>query len=58
MFPVLIWLYARLARAEEKVAEERFGAEYDRYRAVTGMFLPVGSPLRLLRLLGAPRRSE
>lgn len=41
MFPVLLWVYTRLARDEEKAAEQRFGAEYDRYRAVTGRFLPT-----------------
>ena len=40
MFPVLLWLYVRLARQEERDAARNFGAEYDRYRAETGMFLP------------------
>lgn len=40
MFPVLIWMYVRLARREEKDALEEFGEDYQRYRDVTPAFLP------------------
>lgn len=40
MFPILVVMYARLARREEHDAHARFGAAYDRYRAETPAFLP------------------
>jgi len=40
MFPVLVWVYARLAKREERDARAEFGAEYDRYVAKTPAFLP------------------
>lgn len=40
MFPVLVWMYVRLARREECEARERFGEDYDRYTAVTPAFIP------------------
>lgn len=40
MFPVLLVMYARLARLEEKEVLEKFGDEYARYAAVTPRFLP------------------
>lgn len=40
MFPVLVWMYVRLARSEEREARERFGEEYDRYAAATPAFIP------------------
>ena len=40
MWPVLVWLYVRLARREEADMVEQFGAAYVAYRARTGMFLP------------------
>lgn len=44
MFPVLAFMYLRLARAEEHEARERFGAEYERYAARTPAFLPLARP--------------
>jgi protein-S-isoprenylcysteine O-methyltransferase Ste14 len=41
MWPILVWLYVRLARREEADMRAEFGAEYDAYRARTGMFLPL-----------------
>ena len=41
MWPVLVWLYVRLARREEADMRAEFGVEYDAYRARTGMFLPL-----------------
>lgn len=40
MFPVLIWMYLRLARREEREALARFGEQYARYAAQTPAFLP------------------
>lgn len=40
MFPVLVWMYVRLARAEEAQVRQQFGAAYDRYAAVTPAWLP------------------
>ena len=45
MFPVLVFMYVRLALAEEREVRAQFGAEYDRYAARTPRFVPrlVGS---------------
>lgn len=40
MFPILVAVYARLARAEEQSALQRFGDQYRYYRARTPAFLP------------------
>jgi protein-S-isoprenylcysteine O-methyltransferase Ste14 len=40
MFPVLVWMYARLAQAEERDAERDFGDEYRRYAAATPPIIP------------------
>ena len=40
MYPILVWLYSRLARREEQDMRVEFGSEYDEYRSRTGMFLP------------------
>jgi protein-S-isoprenylcysteine O-methyltransferase Ste14 len=40
MFPVLVWVYARLAMAEEHDSIAEFGSEYERYRARTPAFIP------------------
>lgn len=40
MFPVLVFMYVRLARREERDAIAEFGDEYRRYRAQTPAFLP------------------
>jgi len=40
MFPVLVYMYIRLARAEERAARVEFGDEYDRYAARTPSFIP------------------
>lgn len=40
MFPVLIWLYIRLARREEKEALAIFGEQYAQYRRNTPRFIP------------------
>jgi protein-S-isoprenylcysteine O-methyltransferase Ste14 len=40
MFPVLVTMYVRLARIEEREVEREFGAQYRRYAAVTPAFVP------------------
>ena len=40
MFPLLIFVFVRLARAEEREAHAQFGDDYRRYLAATPAFLP------------------
>jgi protein-S-isoprenylcysteine O-methyltransferase Ste14 len=40
MFPILIVMYVRLARREEREVRATFGAEWDRYAAATPAFIP------------------
>ncbi|MFQ5891775.1 MAG: methyltransferase family protein [Candidatus Methanofastidiosia archaeon] len=40
MFPILLFMYFRLAKKEEREMEERFGKEYLRYKERAGMFFP------------------
>jgi protein-S-isoprenylcysteine O-methyltransferase Ste14 len=40
MFPVLVWMYVRLARREERDVRAEFGEAYDRYAATTPTWLP------------------
>ena len=40
MFPVLLWMYVRLARREEQEAIEEFGDAYIRYAQKTPAFFP------------------
>lgn len=40
MFPVLVFMYWRLARSEERETEARFGPEYAAYRRATPAFIP------------------
>lgn len=40
MFPLILFMYYRLVRREEKDMEKEFGREYVLYRERTGMFLP------------------
>ncbi|NMG29966.1 methyltransferase family protein [Aromatoleum evansii] len=40
MFPILVFMYVRLARKEEREVAARFGAEYERYAACTPAFIP------------------
>ena len=50
MFPLLVWMYVRLARREEREAIEQFGGEYARYAAMTpAFFRAIGSRLRSAR---------
>jgi len=40
MFPVLVWMYVHLARAEERDTEARFGTLWREYAARTPGFIP------------------
>ncbi|AOZ03015.1 isoprenylcysteine carboxyl methyltransferase [Cupriavidus sp. USMAHM13] len=40
MFPILVWMYVRLALAEERDALAEFGQEYEAYRRRTPGFIP------------------
>jgi protein-S-isoprenylcysteine O-methyltransferase Ste14 len=40
MFPLLVWMYARLAKREEQEAVVEFGDAYRRYAAQTPPFFP------------------
>jgi len=40
MFPTLPYMYARLAKVEEREAQERFGDKYRRYAERTPAFIP------------------
>lgn len=51
MFPVLVYMYLRLARREEAEVSQAFGEAYTRYAAVTPAFVP-----RLAQLWAGPRQ--
>ena len=40
MFPVLVWMYVRLAKSEEREATAIFGDAYQRYAAQVPAFMP------------------
>jgi protein-S-isoprenylcysteine O-methyltransferase Ste14 len=40
MFPVLVWMYMRLARSEERDTEASFGDQWREYAARTRRFIP------------------
>jgi len=40
MFPILIWMYVRLARSEEREAAARFGKEWSEYARKIPRFIP------------------
>ncbi len=46
MFPILVWMYVRLARSEEREALATFGDEYARYMEATPAFWPLLHELR------------
>ncbi len=41
MFPVLVWMYVRLARSEETDTRARFGRVYERYARSVPAFIPT-----------------
>ena len=40
MFPILVWMYVRLGRREEREVRAEYGEAYARYAATTPAFLP------------------
>ena len=44
MFPVLVYMYVRLARAEERASARAFGADWAAYAARTPAFVPARAP--------------
>jgi protein-S-isoprenylcysteine O-methyltransferase Ste14 len=48
MFPLLVGMYVRLARGEEREAREAFGSAWDRYAAVTPAWFPKSRHRRQL----------
>jgi len=40
MYPILVWMYARLSIAEERDSIKRFGEDYRRYMAEVPRFIP------------------
>jgi protein-S-isoprenylcysteine O-methyltransferase Ste14 len=53
MFPVLVVMYVKLARNEEREALASFGDDYRRYMADVPGFIP-----HLARLLGGPAHAQ
>ena len=53
MFPVLVFMYLRLARIEERETLAEFGAEYQRYMRQVPGFIP-----RLGYLIGGPKHGR
>jgi protein-S-isoprenylcysteine O-methyltransferase Ste14 len=49
MFPVLVWMYVRLARAEERVVARQFEEEWRRWSSRTPAWIP-----RLRARVGRP----
>jgi len=49
MFPVLVWMYVRLARHEEREAFDAFGSAYEAYAKRVPGFIPGLRKLRLGR---------
>lgn len=43
MFPILVWVYIRLAKREEQIALKEFGDEYRRYMNNTPAWIPYFS---------------
>lgn len=49
MFPILVFMYVRLARHEEGEALAEFGETYSRYAVTTPAFFPrLGGEARIL----------
>lgn len=40
MFPILVFMYTRLAHREEKEMKEEFGSEYEKYGEIVPRFIP------------------
>lgn len=51
MFPILVWMYVKLARREEQDAQAEFGNTYAEYATLVPAFMPqVQSPVALKQL--------
>jgi protein-S-isoprenylcysteine O-methyltransferase Ste14 len=46
MYPILLVLYYKLARREEKLLQKEFGDAYLKYKKSTPMFFPIKLPSR------------
>jgi protein-S-isoprenylcysteine O-methyltransferase Ste14 len=46
MYPILLVLYYKLARREEKHVLEEYGDTYLKYKEATPMFFPIKLPSR------------
>jgi protein-S-isoprenylcysteine O-methyltransferase Ste14 len=44
MFPVLVWMYVRLAKTEEKQVQMEFGRIYAKYACDVPAFIPHLGP--------------
>jgi protein-S-isoprenylcysteine O-methyltransferase Ste14 len=53
MFPVMVVMYVRLAKAEEKASEKAFGDAWREYPAVTSRFIPNFSKSHRARPAGS-----
>lgn len=49
MFPILVVVYIRLARQEEKLVRREFGSAYDTYAMEVPAFLPSWKKMRISR---------
>src|SRR6266699_1753432 len=58
MFPILVVVYARLARAEEREVAARFGKAWAAYAAKTPVFIPRRHPPTRPRRGGSPTRPD
>jgi len=58
MFPILVVVYARLARAEEREVAARFGKAWTDYAAHTPAFIPRRHPPTPPRHGGSPTRPD
>jgi protein-S-isoprenylcysteine O-methyltransferase Ste14 len=53
MFPVLVFMYARLAKREEVEMLARFGDEFRRYRAAVPAYIPRWNDIRMKTFIAA-----
>jgi protein-S-isoprenylcysteine O-methyltransferase Ste14 len=49
MFPILVVVYIRLARQEEKLVQQEFGSAYDKYAVDVPAFVPSWKKIRISR---------
>ena len=58
MFPILVAVYVRLARNEEREVATQFGEQWATYAAATPAFLPRPGPRHTLSAPSGPPRSQ